>query len=149
MTSEQDQWKQIQAIFERAVELPVDDRTEFLDQTCKGDDSLRREVETLLDSFQPSHELEDPPVKWAPPDAAIQADSIRGYQILSEMHRGGQGVVYLALQESTKLNVAIKVMLEGPFAGPASRRRFEREIELAGSLKHPGIVAIFDSVCAR
>jgi serine/threonine protein kinase len=41
--------------------------------------------------------------------------------------------------------VALKVLLEGPFAGAASKRRFEREIELVGSLRHPHIVPIFDS----
>jgi hypothetical protein len=37
------------------------------------------------------------------------------------------------------------VLLEGPFAGPTTRRRFEREIELAASLRHPNIVTILDS----
>lgn len=70
---------------------------------------------------------------------------IPGYDILSEIHRGGQGVVYRARQRSTKRDVAIKVLLEGPFASRAARRRFEREIELVAGLKHPNIVAVFDS----
>ena len=63
------------------------------------------------------------------------ADAIPGYRILKELHRGGQGVVCQAVQESAKRKVALKVMLEGPFAGAASKRRFEREIELVGSLR--------------
>ena len=85
-------------------------------------------------------------------DAATEVlpiGAIRGYTILKELHRGGQGVVYQAVQLSTKRKVALKVMLEGPFAGPESKRRFEREIALVGSLRHPHIVPIFDSGVAQ
>ena len=73
------------------------------------------------------------------------AAEIPGYRLIREVHRGGQGVVYEAFQESTRRRVAIKVMLGGPFAGESSRRRFEREAELAAMLTHPNIVAIHDS----
>ena len=46
---------------------------------------------------------------------------IEGYEVLSEIHRGGQGVVYQALQKTTRRKVAIKVMREGPFAGARAR----------------------------
>lgn len=72
-------------------------------------------------------------------------DVIPGYKILREIHHGGQGVVYQALQKSTKRKVAIKVLLDGPFATSTSRKRFEREIELVASLNHPNIVSVFDS----
>ncbi|RMF78090.1 MAG: serine/threonine protein kinase, partial [Planctomycetota bacterium] len=70
---------------------------------------------------------------------------IDGYEIHEELHRGGQGVVYRATQLAFKREVALKVLLEGPFAGETSRVRFEREIELAASLQHPNIVTILDS----
>ena len=65
--------------------------------------------------------------------------------IVKELHRGGQGVVYQAIQRSTKQQVALKLMLQGPFASTGARRRFEREIELVGSLHHPNIAKVFDS----
>jgi predicted Ser/Thr protein kinase len=71
--------------------------------------------------------------------------SIEGYALKEELHRGGQGIVYRAIQLGTKRQVALKVMLEGPFASETTRRRFEREIELAASLRHPNIVTILDS----
>jgi len=71
--------------------------------------------------------------------------AIGGYQIIRELHRGGQGVVYRAMQEHTQREVAIKVLLEGRLASSSARRRFEREIELTAQLKHPNIVAIFHS----
>ena len=73
------------------------------------------------------------------------APRIEGYQILRELNHGGQGVVYVAVQQSTKRKVAVKVLLLGAFASRSARRRFEREIELVAGLKHPNIIAVFDS----
>lgn len=75
----------------------------------------------------------------------LKADSIRGYELIREIHRGGQGVVYLAHQLATHRNVAIKILREGPFAGPGERARLEREVQILAALQHPNIVAIHDS----
>ncbi len=73
------------------------------------------------------------------------ADSFPGYEILREIHRGGQGVVYLAIQKATKRRVAVKVLHEGPFAGSSGKSRFDREVQVLGQLNHPNIVRIHDS----
>ncbi len=70
---------------------------------------------------------------------------IEGYDIVRELHRGGQGVVYQAIEKATKRKVAIKVLIEGPYASKTARKRFEREIELVAQLKHPNIISIFHS----
>lgn len=71
--------------------------------------------------------------------------TIPGYQVLRELHRGGQGVVYLAIQEGTRRKVAIKVMRDGPFTGPQDRIRFEREVQVLAQINNPNIVGILDS----
>ncbi|MCH8146654.1 MAG: serine/threonine protein kinase [Planctomycetes bacterium] len=77
--------------------------------------------------------------------STLSTDSFAGYDLVREIHRGGQGVVYQAIQHSTNRKVAIKVLKEGPFAGPADKARFEREIQILGQLQHPNIVTIHDS----
>jgi len=72
-------------------------------------------------------------------------DSIPGYELVREIHRGAQGVVYRALQKATRRKVAIKLLLDGAFASPADRSRFEREVQLLSQIDHPNIVAIHDS----
>jgi len=67
-----------------------------------------------------------------------------GYRVIREIHRGGQGIVFEAVQESTDRVVAIKVLRRGPFADPAEFARFEREAHLLGRMNHPNIVAIHD-----
>ena len=72
-------------------------------------------------------------------------DEVPGYELLREIHRGGQGVVWLAEQDGTRRKVAIKMLLAGRFATSRQRRRFEREIEVVASLRHPSIVTVFES----
>jgi formylglycine-generating enzyme required for sulfatase activity/predicted Ser/Thr protein kinase len=77
-----------------------------------------------------------------PPSGGLH---IEGYELIEELGRGGMGVVYAAVQHSTKRRVALKVLLEGPFASTAAKRRFEREVELAARLSHPNIVTVLES----
>ena len=71
--------------------------------------------------------------------------AVEGYELIEEIGRGGMGVVFKALQVSTKRVVALKVMLAGVFASPAARRRFDREVELAARFQHASIVRILES----
>ena len=86
---------------------------------------------------------------WSDADESYRpgppSQSIEGYRILSEIHRGGQGVIYKAVQEHTKRTVAVKVMIGGALASARQRLRFEREVELVASLRHSNIVTVFDS----
>ena len=65
------------------------------------------------------------------------------YQLLGEVGRGSQGVVFRARQPGTGRDIAVKRLLDGSFASPAALRRFEREVDAATALNHPGIVAVF------
>jgi serine/threonine protein kinase/WD40 repeat protein len=75
----------------------------------------------------------------------LPAGAIPGLEIREEIHRGGQGVVYRAVQLSTGREVAVKVTRDGPLLGPRDKARFEREVRLLAQLKHPNIVTIYDS----
>ncbi|MEE2719426.1 MAG: tetratricopeptide repeat protein [Planctomycetota bacterium] len=68
-----------------------------------------------------------------------------GYEIIRELDRGGQGVVYLARQLRTKREVALKMIIQAAFTTERQKQRFEREVELVASMKHPNIVTVFDS----
>jgi serine/threonine protein kinase len=69
--------------------------------------------------------------------------SIGPYELLDEVSRGGQGVVFRARQPGTKRQIALKRMLAGSFATSAMHSRFQREVESAASLNHPNIVTAY------
>jgi len=69
-----------------------------------------------------------------------------GYQIVREVSRGGQGIVYEAMQSRTRRRVALKILRQDHGVRRSQRARFEREIEIAAALHHPGIVAVYDSI---
>lgn len=65
------------------------------------------------------------------------------YEIISQIGRGGMGVVYRAWQPSLERHVALKCLTS---AGDAKvEERFSREIRALGRVEHPHLVKIFTS----
>lgn len=91
----------------------------------------------------------DDPDQWLPvfraADRAAPLGRLGPFEVLGEVGRGGQGVVYRARIPGRTGDVALKRMLAGPLADARARRRFEREAEAAARLDHPAIVRILES----
>lgn len=142
---------QLRALAFHDVALSEIDGAEAHLRDC--DDCRRR-----LAEFQTDREVtpasQDALTATAPRDRAARspapvgdhppAADIPGYSRLEFIGRGGQGMVYSAVQNSTKRRVALKV-LAASASSPAHRARFKREVETLASIAHPAIVTVFDS----
>ena len=146
-----ERWEQVGQLYEAALELPRDERTPFLRKACGEDDSLCREVESLL---AVEEESADFLAAGAIDDAAKalardKSDSLVGkrlshYKVRSLLGVGGMGEVYLAQDMKLDRAVALKI-LPDQFAADANRmRRFEQEARSAAALNHPHIAHVYE-----
>lgn len=111
-----------------------------LEERLASDVTLSALLEDVRDATELASRLRDTRV----PATESLAPTIEGYDIHREIHRGGQGVVYSATQRSTGRRVAVKVLLDARTSSRKQLQRLEREIELAASVSHPGVVTVFD-----
>src|SRR5438270_10202327 len=99
---------------------------------------MRRLRADLNSLFPPSDD-------WTPPDADGTAlPHIPGYEVEAVLGRGGMGVVFRARHLRLNRPVAIKTILDGGYAGPRERTRFQREAEAVAALRHPNVVQVYD-----
>lgn len=131
-----EKWKKIKELFAEAVELPMAERTAFLDQNC--DSEIRAEVEKMLEMDE-DDSLETSPLHQFNPIGK----SIGKYKVLEEIGRGGMGNVYLAEREDLKQKVALKIIKKG-LDSEDILRRFKHESEILATLEHPNIARLID-----
>lgn len=144
--------ERVRTLFEGACDLPVQEREEFLRDACRGDESLRDEIERLLDCDERWWPFVDEapaggvmvlgPIDPDEPEALPEATG--RYRILREIGRGASAIVFEAQQEMPRRRVAVKLLRPGPLNRPAMRR-FQFETELLGRLEHPFIARIYDA----
>jgi eukaryotic-like serine/threonine-protein kinase len=84
-------------------------------------------------------------VRLASSEAASAAGRLGEYELLGEVQRGGQGVVFRARQPRTGRELALKRISAGAFASEDMRARFAREIAVIARLDHPNVVTVYGS----
>ena len=149
MTS--DSAEQLQRLFLAALEYSPEHRADFLDDACRNEPALRKEVESLLEADARAEEkafLQHPTAKIEHQVASIatrmEGRDIGPYRILKSLGQGGMGRVYLAERKDVGQQVALK-LVRNSFASPDIRRRFLLERRVLARLNHPNIARLLDA----
>ena len=145
-----ERWRQICAIFEAALEVQAADREALISEACSGDDTMRAEVESLLNNDARATrdeflEAPDLTASVAPSPIEVLGARIGPYKILQPIGEGGFGVVYMAEQERpVRRRVAIKLIQPG-MDNAQVIARFEAERQALALMDHPNIARVFDA----
>src|SRR6476659_109186 len=146
-----ERWEQINDLFQSAVERAPEDRAAFLEEACRADEALYREVKSLIACYEPAQGfIESSAFEVAPElltDArpgAMVGESIGHYRVESLIGVGGLGEVYLARDERLGREVALKFLPEQLTADKMQLSRFKSEARVASALNHPNILTVHE-----
>jgi serine/threonine-protein kinase len=139
--------REIDRVFQSAVDLPPGRRKEFLDEACANDPELRGEVESLITSHEASGDF----IEGSAADVAatlMHGESLRGrriaqFEVGELLGRGGMGDVYTATDRMGR-TVALKVLSPRLVRDRQHVARFMQEANAVLALNHPNIVTVYD-----
>jgi Tol biopolymer transport system component len=135
-----ERWARVKALFQLAVERPIEERGAFLAAATGDDEALRREVESLLTSDTSDESfLRGLPVVPDIRPLLTAGRRIGPYEIVAPIGAGAMGEVYRVRDTKLNRDVALKVLPDS-FAGDPDRlARFTREAQTLAALNHPNI----------
>jgi eukaryotic-like serine/threonine-protein kinase len=145
-----DRWQRVKDVLCAALEQDPQSREYWLQHACAGDESLHREVHSLIVAYDgPPGFLDVPAIEHAHLASPAPADWIGRivgrYRILEEIGRGGMSAVFRAsrLEEQFEHEVAIK-LLHRSHDPDVLMRRFRAERQMLARLSHPNIAHLLD-----
>ncbi len=141
-------WTRTKELFNLALEREPEARSAYLHEACDGDEALRAEVDSLLQShYRADSFLEGsgPALLDAAPARDMIGRRVGDYRIVGEAGRGGTSIVYLAerADQQYEKRVAIKMLRSGEDSAEILQR-FRLERQTLAKLDHPNIVTLLD-----
>src|SRR5829696_1659690 len=144
-------WQRVKEIFEGAMERHGAERETFLIHECGDQTDVRKEVESLLRSYEVAGSfMELPAVAQAAESFAdaeqklIAGQRVKHYQIVNLIGEGGMGEVYLAIDTVLGRRVALKLLPTFVSKDPDRLRRFTQEARTASRLSHPNVCMVHE-----
>ncbi|MBA2668780.1 MAG: serine/threonine protein kinase [Gemmatimonadetes bacterium] len=149
-----ERWSEVDAIFEKALDLPPEARTEFLRAECEGDAELLRLTSALIGSLDTDADFLAGTslvgILAADFDAFEDSEEeigsrIGAYRLIAPIGRGGTGTVYAAerVDEDFEQRLALKILRRGLDTADVLER-FRAERRILASLHHPNIATLYD-----
>jgi len=142
--------RRLNELLDEVLDASLQAREEILRRAAGEDPDLAAELERLLEAHHRSAGILDSPALLGDsgdrdPEARDAPARIGIYRVISEIGRGGMGVVYLAERDDGQFwrRVAIKV-ISGGAGSEDQRARFEAERQILATLDHPNIARLYD-----
>src|SRR5437667_2965884 len=146
-----ERWKQVNDLFQSAVERAPGERAAFLHEACHGDEGLCREVESLLTSYERAENFIELPAFEVAPELVTNAKAgglvgkvVGHYRIESLIGVGGMGEVYRARDERLGRKAALKLLPDSLTIDETQLSRFKNEARSASALNHPNILTVYE-----
>jgi len=140
-----ERWNEVGQLFEAASEMPLADRTPFLEAECRGDAEMKSEVESLLTSSEKAGSFLEQPAEAIRQSWAGSRLRVGAYELAEEIGHGGMGIVYRAVRRDQGFErlVAVKLVKRG-MDTDFILRRFESERRILAGLDHANIARVLD-----
>lgn len=144
-------WPAISALFDEALDLPVEARGHWLDALPEGRRKYRQTLESLLTDH--AH-VETQDFLETLPKAGVSAEAEEGaeahgevgpYRLLRALGRGGMGTVWLAERSDGLLKRTVALKLPRLTWDGGLGERLARERDILASLSHPNIARLYDA----
>lgn len=144
--------EKIEGIYQAVLDQPPETWSSFIQDSCEGDDELRREIESLLSyADRLSSFIDSPPAGLVAEVFASEVEErlppggrLGHYEIERMLGEGGMGEVYLAQDTRLHRRVALKVLPRSIVGDTGRLARFEREARAASALNHPNILTVHE-----
>ena len=146
--------RRLDELFDEVLDASLQARDEILQRADSEDPELKAELESLLAAHERSGGILDSPLD-SPANMGTSGGGIADpmeiparigiYRVVSELGRGGMGIVFLAERDDGQFwrRVAIKV-ISGGARSADQRVRFEAERQILAALDHPNIARLYD-----
>ena len=149
-------WNELATVFAEVIELPPEERPQFLAIACEGNPALRKEIDSLLGYYESAPEFLDDVSSVMDFKTKIRdrgggvdhfkliGSRVSRYEVVDMIGAGGMGMVYKAIDHELRRTIALKFLSPSLSSNGEARERFTREARAASALDHPNVCTVYE-----
>jgi serine/threonine-protein kinase len=143
-------WQRVEEVFHEASKLGAGERGAYLTEACRGDEPLRREVESLVEALDEVPDFIEQPVLRlgmkvlsSSPAESLMGRLVSHYKVIRLLGKGGMGEVYLAEDQKLERPVALKFLGNHFLGDEWAKEQLIQEARAIAKLENPNICGVY------